>query len=91
LGIQKAREGHGQDHFEPLRLLAYNYDLMSQPNEVLALLNDAPWWGVKDLGEITHQGDPKEELPSIHLLAAKSLAAAGQREAALEIVRSILS
>jgi tetratricopeptide (TPR) repeat protein len=74
-----------------LQALAHLYHLNSQPTEVLALLQDAPWWSVSDLGEMPFEGDEHEDLLPIQILAGKALAATGKREQALKIGRSILA
>ncbi len=68
--------------------LARLYYLAERPDDVIVLLEEAPWWGVADLAEmIGETGSGKEP---VGFLAAWALAKTGETEKAVSILRELL-
>lgn len=67
-----------------LMRLAEIYDRAGRPNDVIALLDQAPWWGTTDLIGLA---DRHKKLPT---LAAKALHAAGRDDEAVRILKAHL-
>jgi tetratricopeptide (TPR) repeat protein len=109
--IAKVRAGQGQPphHYgrqggglRPiLAALATLYHKAGRSADVVALLDQAPYWGSKDLLEVAdtespwammgrHRGPASKEGPPLHLIAASSLARTDRREEALKMINSLL-
>lgn len=81
--------------------LALLYDKAGRSADVLALLEQAPYWGAKDLNELfsLKAGENRVTLAWLHAppatyslpcIAARALAAAGRRDEALKITGALL-
>lgn len=68
--------------------LAGVYDAMGRPADVLILLAEAPWWGAGDLSKVLGEMDFRGEL--LGLIAARALAAGGDKEAAQRVLEATL-
>jgi tetratricopeptide (TPR) repeat protein len=68
---------------EILSLLAAVYDAAGRPADVMALLEQASWWGVDDVGELVSQD-------SLQMPALRALVATGRTREAARLARLIL-
>lgn len=77
-----------------LSMLLAVYDRAGRHADVLALLEDAPWWGFSDLRELLAFTPAKAErgtgrFPSAPLLAARALESVGRRDEARRIAAAM--
>ncbi len=85
-----------------LAALALLYHQAGRPADVLALLDQAPYWGAKDLAELNQAGSGREWMPSVYQLhgsgsglplsyiASSALLATDRKEEALRIAEALL-
>lgn len=75
-----------------LRLLARVYWRAGRFQDVVALLDDAPWWGAKDLMQLQDDSrmDTSRETESLPAIAADALAKIGRRDEARRLARALL-
>jgi tetratricopeptide (TPR) repeat protein len=82
--------------------LAMLYDKAGRSADVLALLDQAPWWGAKDVNELfqLQAGENRVALAWLHAqattislpcLAARALAATGRKDEAMKITDALLN
>lgn len=77
------------DMDSPLANLAGLYDIAEQPEQVIALLQDAPWWGKADLSEICGSLDFRGTPAGI--IAAKAFVATGDSEKAVRCLKATIA
>ena len=77
-------ERGGGDPTQPLIELAGLYHAMDRHDDVLKLLNDAPWWSADDLADLYIQTDARRT--PLGLMAAAALHADGQEQQALDVL-----
>lgn len=69
--------------------LALVYDKAGRPQDLLYLLEHAPWWGESDLLALL-DGRMRDEGGDLGLMAARALAAAGRKDEAVAILKAAL-
>jgi tetratricopeptide (TPR) repeat protein len=85
-GAKSGRFG-GTDLESPLQRLAWLYDQLGRYEDVIRLLDEAPFWNAPDLAELRYRSTTSGE---ILLIAAKAMKATGQNDKALEITHQLI-
>ncbi|TLD72736.1 tetratricopeptide repeat protein [Phragmitibacter flavus] len=90
-GQIKSQKEHGDPYLSngpyALNALAYVYHQAGRHEDVLTLLDEAPWWGAPDLAYTSSSSMGKT---SLHAMAAEALLKAGKKDQANKIVSHML-
>ena len=81
---ENQQNGDATEAVQVLGTLAAVYDAAGRPADVMALLEQAPWWGVEDVGDLV-SADPSLQVAVLHALAAT-----GRTREAARLARLIL-